>query len=138
MKFVNLTPHPVVLSNGALRITFEKQAGTPVARVKEVIEERNIEHEVAPGMKITLPINNVKRVEVHNLPEPTPGVMYIVSSMVAQHVKREDVIAPITDATCERDALGRVVSVKGFQSFVYAEVKDISIGLKETAATSKA
>ena len=135
MKFINLTPHPVVLSNGALRITFEKQAGTPVVRVKEVIEERTVEHEIAPGVKITLPINNVKRVEVQNLPEPQEGVMYIVSSMVAQHVKRPDVIAPITDSTCERDELGRVVSVKGFQSFVPAEVKAVGIGLKETAAT---
>ncbi len=138
MKFLNLTPHPVVLANGALRITFEKEQGTPVARVEQVIEERTIEHEVAPGMKIALPINMVARTEVHNLPEPQDGVMLIVSSMVATHVRRPDVIAPITDATCERDGNGRVVSVKGFQTFAEVNMMDVLTGTLKEIASSEA
>jgi hypothetical protein len=117
VKFVNLTPHPVVLSNGALRVTFEKDYSTPVARVEQVIEQATIECEIVPGMKIDMPVNAVTRSEVYNLPDPEPGVMLIVSSMVATQVKRADVIAPITDSTCERDVNGRVLSVKGFQTF---------------------
>lgn len=117
MKFINLTPHPVVLSNGALKITFAKDYNIPTARVEQLIVEKTIECEVVPGMIINMPMNAVTRSTVYGLPEPEEGVMYICSSMVATHVKRPDVISPITDTTCERDASGRVISVKGFQTF---------------------
>lgn len=117
MIFKNLTPHPVVLSNGALRVTFEKDPSVPVARVEQVIEQQTIECEIVPGMKIDMPVSAITRSEIFNLPDPKPGVMLIVSSMVALQVKRPDVVAPLTDATCERDSTGKVVSVKGFQTF---------------------
>ena len=122
MKFINLTPHPVVLSNGTLNVTFTKDRGTPTARVEQIVEERMIECEVAPGMMVSMPMNIVSRSVVYNLPEPAPGVVYIVSSMVATHVRRPDVIAPITDSSCVRDTAGRVVSVKGFQTFTATPV----------------
>lgn len=73
-------------------------------------------------MLVSMPMNVVTRSEVYNLPEPEAGTVYIVSSMVATHVRRPDVIAPITDATCVRDASGRVISVKGFQTFTASAV----------------
>lgn len=134
MKFVNLTPHPVVLSNGALKVTFAKDADTPIARLEQVIEEQSIACEVAPGMTLDMPVNVVARTIVRNLPEPMEGIIYITSSMVATHVRRPDVIAPITDATCERDANHRVVSVKGFQTFTdEANMK----ALKEVAVSKE-
>lgn len=122
MKFVNLTPHPVVLANGTLNVTFSKDRSTPTARVEQIIEERMIECEVAPGMFVNMPMNIVTRSEVYNLPEPEAGVVYIVSSMVATHVRRPDVISPITDSSCVRDTGGRVISVKGFQTFTASPI----------------
>lgn len=117
MKFLNLTPHTVTLANGTLTIKFEKDITTPVARVEQIIEEKMISYEVIPGMVIDMPVNVVTRTNVYGLPEPQEGVIYICSSMVATHVRRPDVIAPITDSTCVRDENGRVISVKGFQTF---------------------
>lgn len=136
MIFKNLTPHPVVLSNGALKVTFAKDYTTPVARVDNVVEEKSIACEVAPGMMLDMPVSVVSSTVVTGLPEPQEGVMYIVSSMVATHVRRPDVVAPITDASCERDASGRVVSVRGFQTFT--PNVDMSQIMKEVAVTSEA
>jgi hypothetical protein len=117
MEFKNLTPHKVVLDTGGVCITFEREALDPVARVDLSVEESRMEHELAPGVRVILPVNVVSRTSITGLPEPKSGVIYIVSSMVATHAKRADVIAPLTDATAVRDGAGRIVSVKGFQTF---------------------
>lgn len=138
MKYINLTPHPVVLSHGGITITFDRKMEDPVARLEQFTETTTIAHEIAPGMQLELPMTIITRSEVYNLPEPQEGVLYIVSTMVANSVKRPDVIAPITDSTCERDEKGRVVSVKGFQTFVMAEnaeaVLELRRGLQEASA----
>lgn len=120
MEFKNLTPHKVVLDNGNLRITFEREITDPVARVDLSVEETRMEHELAPGVRVDLPINVVSRTSITGLPEPQKGVIYIVSSMVATQAKRADVIAPLTDSSAVRDG-GRIVSVKGFQTFTESE-----------------
>lgn len=117
MKFINLTPHKVVVANGNLRMTFERDPNEPLARIEVVSKQKVIQSEVAPGIIIDIPIQEVERYEVVDLPDPVPGVTYIVSAMVANHIQRYDIVAPITDATCERDYKGRVVSVKGLQAY---------------------
>lgn len=136
MKFINLTPHPVVLSNGALKVTFAKGYGVPIARVEHFTEERALTCEVAPGMKVDMPVVVVTRSEVQGLPEPVKDTIYIVSGMVATFVKRADVVSPITDSTCERDSQGRVISVKGFQAYIPTSV-DQQV-LEEVAVTTEA
>lgn len=133
MKFVNLTPHYVVVKNGALQVRFEKEAGSPIARLDITTEEKNINYEVAPGIKISVPVSVASGYEVKHLPDPQPGVVYIVSTMVANFVKRPDVIAPLTDATCERDGSGRITSVKGFQTF--ANSTTVFKSLREIASS---
>ena len=121
MKFINLTPHPVVLSNGTLKMTFARDIHTPTARVELTTETKNIECEIAPGMTLSLPVTTVTKSKIMNLPAPKEGVMYIVSSMVATYANRPDVIAPNTDATCTRDSQGRVISVQEFQTYAIQE-----------------
>lgn len=99
MKFINLTPHAVVLNNGTVI-----PASGKIARVKTTYGEFN-EHGIAEA--VFEPI-----VEI---PDPSPGVVYIVSGLVAQVVKRTDVVSPATShPECIRDENKQIVSVPGF------------------------
>jgi hypothetical protein len=117
MKFVNLTPHDVTLvdSNG-MKLVF-KSSGT-VARVLLNTDVTTIEAEVAPGIILTVPLKRTTGSQVVNLPEPQEGVMYIVSYMLANHVKRTDVIAPLTDESATRDDNRNILGVRSFQTFI--------------------
>lgn len=100
MKFINLTPHNVVLNNGTV---IEKSGN--IARVSSRYTEfdgRGICH--------------VEFGEITGLPEPEEGVIYIVSGMVASAAKnRNDVVAPATGhPQCVRNDQGQIVSVPGF------------------------
>lgn len=115
-KFVNLCPHDVnLVGENGLNITF-KMSGQ-IARVKIETEKQILTTDIAEGISIDIPTQVTKYGTADGLPEPAEGVVYIVSNMVAQVVRRPDVVAPITDATAIRDENGRVVGVKGFQSY---------------------
>lgn len=117
MKFINLTPHPVTVANGNIRITFEKDPKVIPARVDDNFVTKLVECELAPGVVVSFPTEVRDGFTVSGLPEPMEGVMYIVSSMVASRVRRPDVVAPLTDSTCERDEQGNIISVKGFHTY---------------------
>jgi hypothetical protein len=138
MKFINLTPHAVTLANGTLRITIEKNPSDPIVRVEHNIIQGAMDYELAPGVKVRIPLEAHQNYKVIGLPDPQPGVIYIVSSMVASRVRRADVVSPLTDATCERAEDGRVLSVKGFQTYASAygniEVLQTSEAVEEVAA----
>jgi hypothetical protein len=55
--------------------------------------------------------------QIENLPEPTDGVIYITSSLVAQAAQRVDVVSPDTGPTAIREN-GQIVAVRGLQAFV--------------------
>lgn len=115
MKFINLTPHEVVIANPFMNLAF-KPSGS-VARVEMTYEKKLIEVEVAEGMNLSIPCQTTPRAKVLNLPEPKEGILYIVSSYVAQIVKREDLVSPLTDNSAERDENGNILSVKSFQTY---------------------
>lgn len=123
MIYRNLTPHKVVVENENIRIVFERDSSEPVARLNNCTEETNLTHVIAPGVRITLPLQIITQDKITGLPEPEEGTVFITSSMVAMTAKRVDVISPISDATASRDASGRVLSVRGFQSYVEAKPK---------------
>jgi hypothetical protein len=50
--------------------------------------------------------------EVENLPAPIQGVIFIVSQIVASHVKREDVFYPDTGPDALRDERGNIIAVR--------------------------
>jgi hypothetical protein len=115
MNIINLTSHEVILANGMLHITFPP-SGT-VVRVDSQSEKKLVDCEISKEVKLKLPIFIAGGSKVSNLPPPQEGVYYIVSNYVAQIARREDLIAPVTDNTAERDSNGNVLSVKGFQSY---------------------
>jgi hypothetical protein len=109
MNIVNLTPHAVTVQHEDGTVTEIPPSGT-VARVEAA----------------QVPIGDVDGITVvrstfgppTDLPDPAEGVVYLVSSLVAQAVPdREDVVAPDTGATCVRNENGRIVAVRRFQRF---------------------
>ncbi len=107
-KFVNLTPHEVRIfdddGNEILCIP-------PSGQVARIITEQEV-----VGYLNGIPVVRTTFRDVLNLPEPQPNTVFIVSSLVAQAVKRDDVVAPDTGPeSAVRDANGNIVGVKRFQ-----------------------
>lgn len=104
MKLVNLTPHAVrvILPDGSEKVF--QPSGT-VARVRT--------EETPSGELEGIPL--VSRAWAGlEMPEPEPGVVFLVSSLVLEAAKaagREDVVAPDTGATAVREN-GQVVAVR--------------------------
>lgn len=100
MQLINLTPHAIHI--GSLTI---EPSGT-IARAREVSVD--LETITVDGHEV--PIRLVSYGDLTGLPEPRPGVAYIVSSLAAQAaVGRTDVFVP-TDPI--RDGEGRIVGCR--------------------------
>jgi hypothetical protein len=101
MKFINVTPHAIVLNNGD---SFQSEG---VARVAASFSAFDADGCCEQQFG-----------EVTGLPEPQEGVMYIVSGLVLTAAKaagRQDVVAPATGhPDCVRNAAGHIQSVPGF------------------------
>lgn len=102
MKFINLTPHSIVLNDGR---EFPSEGIAKVSDSYTEFDENSI--------------CCVKHGDIVNLPTPKKDTTYIVSSMVlaaAKECKRKDVVAPATGhPLCKREN-GFIVSVPGFVS----------------------
>ena len=102
MNFINLTPHATVI-DGTVTIP-------PYGRVAR------LEMEMSKGVSVEdIRVNICQPVRVVDLPDPVPGVCYIVSSMVLDALKgsRPDVYAPDTGAYAIRNVQGQIVAVRG-------------------------
>jgi len=108
MKIINLTPHAVVVRMEDGDRVFEP-SGT-VARVAVT--------STPVGEVDGIPVVAQTYGEIEDLPDPQPGVVYIVSMVVRQAAKeagRTDVVSPDTSpAGAIRDEQGRIVAVRGF------------------------
>lgn len=104
MQIVNLTPHPIAvqLPDGQ-RVTFAP-AGAP-ARVSS--------SSVDVGNVAGVPLRATVWGDVVGLPAPAPGVVFVVSALVAGRALRPDVVSPDTGPSAIRDN-GQVVAVTGF------------------------
>jgi hypothetical protein len=104
VKFVNLTPHPIVLQNGDKRLELPS-AG--VARCSET----SIDQPSLDGW----PVYSYVYGPPVGLPDPEEGTYYVVSKLVMESLRgvRDDILAPDTGSTATRDR-GNVVSVRGF------------------------
>jgi len=105
-KFINLTSHAISVkkNDGS---TFTVEPSGIIARVST--------HEQVIGELDGVPLVTRKFGEVENLPEPTEGTIYIVSSLVLSALNgREDVVAPDTGATAIRNEDGHIVAVTRF------------------------
>jgi hypothetical protein len=113
--FINLTPHKVVIfDEKGERVLMEIPPSGMVARVSTV---SRVVGEIAG-----VPVRKTEYGEIENLPDPMPGVYYIVSTIVLialreKGIVRPDVLSPDTNQdSAVRDSEGRVIGVKYFQT----------------------
>jgi hypothetical protein len=101
--FVNLTPHAVTIRVGDRDIVIP-----PSGRVVRVASRE------VPGDSVgDIPTVRREWGAVEGLPDPAPETIYLVSSLVLEHVQgRDDVVAPDTGPTAVRDAAGQIVAVR--------------------------
>jgi len=106
MKFINLTPHEVVVEhkNGS------RKSFPPSGEVARVEME-----DICVAYLDGIPVYKGKVKKVTGIPKPQPGVVYIVSLFVLQHSKeRHDLVAPDTNGAV-RDNEGRIIAVRGWR-----------------------
>ena len=103
-KFVNLTPHPLIIFGpGGERVEIP-----PSGQVARVAERREWIGEVN-GIPVYRPVYG----PVEGLPDPKEDTVYLVSSLVLSRVRgRDDVLAPDTGAGAVRDEKGQIIGVK--------------------------
>lgn len=108
MKFVNLTPHAVVIIAGPNQHTIAPSG--QLARVSVT--------SVSDGEIDGIPISRTEYGEITGLPDPQDGVIYIVGALVGARVTgREDVLGPDTNKAI-RDEAGQIIGVPGLVRFV--------------------
>ena len=108
-KFINLTPHAIVLEGACSSLTIEPSGDT--LRIPMKKEQKG----EAGGFPIYTQQPDLSKV---NLPATKPNTYYIVSSIVLAALKqaaphRQDFLAPDTGAA-KRNEKGHIVSVPGF------------------------
>lgn len=100
-KFINCTPHTIVLNNG----TKYEPCGS-VARVSNDFTEFDSDE-----------VCKVVYGDLVGVPEPQENTLYIVSAMVLAASDRNDLVAPATGhPNCVRSDKGFIISVPGFVS----------------------
>ena len=107
MRLVNLTPHPITL----IAPTGERLTVPPsgvVARVAERME--SLGEVMVDG--VSLPLVKRSFGELEGLPEPEPGVLYVVSALVAEAAWRTGRADVVGLADFVRDEQGRVVGAR--------------------------
>lgn len=114
MKVVNLMKHDCTIALAGYTTTYPP-SGT-VATVEEKITpngDRFLENKVeAYESGLQVPIVKREFGEVQGLPEPQPGILYLVSSMVLAAVPdRKDVFAPDSGQSATRNEKGHVVAI---------------------------
>ena len=110
MKLVNLTPHPVMIRPASGPDITIPPSGS-IARVASTAAQT--ESLVIDGIEIPT-IGAPVWGPIEGLPDPEPGVAYIVSILVLGRVTgRPDVLAPATGPKdgAVRDAEGRILGV---------------------------
>lgn len=106
MKLVNLTPHPLTIYVGD-QVVINQQPDGPMARCVETRQDAGTV--TVDGHEI--PVSVVGFGAVAGLPDPQPGVLYVVSRATAEAVPdRDDVVYPDGQV---RDADGRIIGCRG-------------------------
>ena len=105
MKVVNLTPHTLTIITGSGAVTIP-----PSGTVARVTVTRDSAGTVTID-GVDVPLSRTTYGAVTDLPDPEPGTLYIVSSLVAAAARdRNDLVVP--DALV-RDDQGRVIGARG-------------------------
>ena len=106
MKIINLTPHS---------ITFVSDDGTPIMTVPASgavarVSSKTVVMGLVDVGEIQIPITGTTYGEIEGLPSPQDGIIYVVSSLVAQRCSnRQDIFIPNESV---RDENGRIVGCR--------------------------
>lgn len=107
MKVVNLTPHSInLMPEGVDGPVVTIQPSGQVARCAT----NRVQIDTITVDGVSIPVNKTQFGQVEGLPEPEPGTIYIVSSLVAQAVPDRQDVFIVDDAV--RDAEGRVIGAR--------------------------
>jgi hypothetical protein len=115
VEFINLTAHEIVIydeegKNIILRIP-------PSGKIARVATDSRI-----VGKVDNIPIRKTVYGEIIDLPDPKPGVVYLVSTVLLMALKEKgmnwpDVLSPdTTPDSAIRDEQGRIIGVKYLQT----------------------
>lgn len=112
-QLINLTPHTInlVAEDGTQLLYLESQGVARVASTTEVVGYLQVGEVAVPQTHTTFG-------EVEGLPDPTPGVCYIVSNMIIsalaqQDIRRTDLFTPGMQV---RDDQGRVIGCRSLDN----------------------
>lgn len=108
MKLINLTPHPLTLvgDNGTLTVPPSGQI-TRLAVTRTACAPVTVEG-------VTLTVSRPTLGEIVGLPANQPGVILVVSALVAEVADRADVMSP---GELLRDGNGAVVGARGLCAY---------------------
>ena len=109
MKFVNLTPHEIVIMQEGKGNIYIPASGV-VARCKQ---ETRILSPIVTAEGISIPCGINSYGDIEGLPKAELGTYFITSSLVAQAawaLGREDVLCPLQAV---RDSEGRIIGTTG-------------------------
>jgi hypothetical protein len=104
MRLVNLTPHAINLMAGDATLTI--QPSGVVARCATT--RTQVDVLAVDGVQI--PVNQIGFGAVQDLPAPQDGVLFVVSSLVANAAKDRQDLLTVDDAV--RDAGGNIIGCR--------------------------
>jgi hypothetical protein len=109
-KLVNLTGNDITIVGNYKQIVATIPRSSKAATIR-------FEREIVRQINGRLPLVRIpdEMIWIEGVPDPEPGVLYIVSSIIAQHLRRPDVISPDTAPGGMVKVNGRLVGVRGFQ-----------------------
>jgi hypothetical protein len=118
-KIVNLTGNDITIVGNYRQVVAMYPRSSKSATI-------HFEREVIRMVNGKIPLVRIppEMVWIEGVPDPEPGVIYVVSSVIAQHLKRPDVVSPDTAPGGIVKVNGRVVGVRGFQSWAEEEAED--------------
>ena len=112
-EVINLTPHSVTIEIPDEGPIIFPPSGT-VARIK--VENLELPPLIGPITGRECPVRKSVFGTPEGVPAPRHGVVYITSTLVAQQLRRPDVLSPDTGPSAIREN-GQVVAVRALQSF---------------------
>ena len=116
MRVINLTPHTVTIKVPGFWYPKSFPPSGKVARVEATEQDFGSlwleAEEDQGGINVKIINRTFRSRDIVNKPEPKPGTIYLVSSIVLEAMNdRKDVFAPDTGPSAERDKEGHIISV---------------------------
>lgn len=111
-KIVNLTGNDITIMGNYRQVVAMIPRSSRPATIR-------FEREVIRMVNGKIPLVHIpdEMVWIEGVPDPEPGVLYVVSSIIASQLRRPDVVSPDTAPGGSVKVNGRLIGVRGFQSW---------------------